>query len=115
MNNNFKIRNKENPFTELFSLLKHYQISSNEMPLLAYKSADLKIIHQHADNAIDTLLQGMQEIGQLLGVYLADKNLTIELNQLGFFISVVNNLILALNDLRTDSDYVLKERGITNF
>lgn len=31
-----------------------------------YKSNELKIIHQHVENAIDLLLHGLQNLGQLI-------------------------------------------------
>lgn len=113
--NEEKLKNIESPFTELFSLLKRYESSSSGSSTLAYTSDELKSIHQHIDNAVDVLLQGLQGVGQLMGSTSPGKRVVEELNQLGFFISAISNLTEALNDLRSDADYVLRQRGIGNY
>ena len=110
-----KFKNEEKPFTELFALLKRYEILSQGFPILGYETEELKIMHQHIDNAMDMLLQGLQDVGHLIGLTASDKNMIEELNHIGFFISAITNLTEALNDLRSDTNYSLKERGVMNY
>ena len=108
-----EFKNSESPFTEIFSLLRRYENTSNDSPTFAYDSHDLKIMHQHIDNAIDVLLQGLQDLGQLMSMVMQDKKQTIDdLYNIGFFVSAIANLTEALNALRLDTDYVLKQRGM---
>jgi len=102
----------DSSFTFLFSLLKRYENSSLGEATLAYNADELLLIHQHTNNAVDILLQGLQDIGQLIGKC---KNNLEKKNQIGFLISAISNLTAALNDLRSDTDYVLKQRGIVNY
>jgi hypothetical protein len=114
-NDSIKIMNIDSPFTELFSLLKRYDSLSSGSPMLVYNSNELEIIHQHIDNAMDVLLQGLQDLGCLISATAKNKIKVIEeLNNIGFFISAITNLTEALNTLRVDADYVLKERGVAN-
>lgn len=107
-----EFKNAESPFTELFSLLKRYEILSQGFPTLAYKTEELKVMHQHINNAIDVLLQGLQDMGHLIDAATHDKGKTIEdLNNIGFFISAISNLTEALNNLRVDADHVLEQRS----
>ena len=108
------INNIDSPFTELFSLLKRYEKSATGLPTLAYNFNELKIMHLHIDNVVEILLQGIQGIGQLIGLASLEKNLVQRLNHLGFFVSVITNLTEALNDLRSDTEYVLKQQEIAN-
>jgi hypothetical protein len=110
-----QIKNVESPFTELFSLLKRYEILSQGYPTLAYETEELKVIHEHVNNAIEILLQGLQNIGRLIEITMAEKKEIIEdLQNIGFFISSISNLTEALNGLRLDTDYVLKQRNKMN-
>lgn len=107
--------NMDSPFTELFSLLKRYENLSTTSLCFVYDSDELKVIHQLINNAVDVLLQGLQGIGQLIGITSLDKRIINALNHLGLFISAITNLAEALNDLRSDADYVLRQRGVTNY
>ena len=108
------VNNIESPFTELFSLLKRYEKSATGLPTLAYNFNELKVIHRHIDNAVELLLQGLQGVGQLIGLAGSEKKLAEGLNQLGFFVSLITNLTEALNDLRSDTEYVLRQREVVN-
>lgn len=110
-------KNCESPLTELFSLLTRYENSSSGSSTLAYNSDELIVMHLHIDNAIDVLLLGLQDLGHLIGVAAQSskiKNIE-DLNNIGFFISGISNLTEALNTLRLDADYVLKQREIINY
>lgn len=110
-----KILNIESPFTELFSQLKLYENLAPTLPMTAYGSGQLNSMNAHIDNAINVLLQGLQDLGQLIGLASRPKREKIEeLNRIGFFISAISNLTVALNDLKADADHVLKERGDVN-
>lgn len=105
-----KVKNLNSPFTELFSLLKQYEKSACTSN---YSCNELKIIQQHVDNAIEVLLQGLQQVGQLIGLATNKKNIA-EMNQLGFFISAISNLTEALNDLRLDANFLLGQHENEN-
>lgn len=114
--NEERLKNINSPFTELFSLLKRHENLSVSFRGLAYNSDDLKVMHQHVDNAIEVLLQGLQDLGQLIGLTGQNRiQISREMNNLGFFISTITNLTEALNTLRLDTGYVLKQRGITDY
>lgn len=109
--NIIEFKNSGSPFTELFSLLKRYETLPQGFPTLVYATEELKVIHQHTDNAIEVLLQGLQGLGHLLSVAAEDKEKTVaDVNNIGFFMSTISNLTEALNSLRIDTDYVLKQR-----
>lgn len=93
-------------------MLKRYEKSATGQPTLAYHCNELKVIHQHIDNAVSILLQGLQGVGQLMGCVIPERKIFDGVNQLGFFVSAITNLTEALNDLRADAEYVLKQRKI---
>jgi len=101
------IKNINSPFTELFSILKRQQTYFLQTSDHIFNVAELRILHQHAENAIDMMLQGLQDIGQLIGIFGGNKNFT-EFFNIGFFISGISNLAEALNSLKQDVDFLLK-------
>lgn len=106
-----QFKNAESPFTELFALLKKRIVLSEGFPSQMYETQELKVMYQHVDNAIEIVLQGLQDLGQLLGLAAQDKKKSTEgIYNIGFFISAVSNLAEALSALRSDADYVLKQR-----
>jgi len=105
-------KNSDSPFTELFSMLKRYENSSIGSTI--YTSKELRIIQKHTDNAIEVLLQGLQGVGQLIGLASDNKKIPEQLNQIGFLISAISNLTEALNELKLDADFMLKKQGKTN-
>jgi hypothetical protein len=88
--NNTEFKNNESPFTELFSLFKQYDNPS--VLTLIYTSEELIEIQQHVDTAISTLLQGLQDVGNLIGLSSVNKEIIEAINQLGCFISTITNL-----------------------
>lgn len=105
-----EFRNAESPFTELFLILKKSPDSTADLSTLIYDPAELRVMHQHIDNAIDLLLQGLQDLGQLMSLAGRESDDVLkELANLGFFISGISNLTEALNTLRNDADYVLNK------
>lgn len=116
MNNN-TLNNIESPFTEIFALLiKDWQLPNHSS--LNNDPHDTKILRQHVDNAINVLVQGLQDVGYLLSVTMQCNNQsTDQFNNVGFFVSTVVNLIEALIQLGQDIDYLNndKQQGeITN-
>ena len=108
-------KNLESPFTELFALVIRHEILPEGLATLAYESEQLKLIQRHIDNAVDVLLHGLQDLGYLIGVASQNKKKVMsDLNNIGFFITVIANLTEALNSLRLDTGYVLQQRGITD-
>jgi len=106
-NNMSQLKNVDCPFTELFALLKTEttMVSSD----FVHNSKTLTSIYQHAENAIDMMLQGLQDIGQLIGILGKNINFT-EFFNIGFFISGISNLAEALHSLKQDVDFLLKMR-----
>lgn len=109
-------KNAEGMFTELFSLLKKYESQPEGFQQLAYKTEELKVMHQHIDNAIDILLHGLQDLGRIVGFMTQnDKAVNEDISNIGYLISGIGNLTEALNILRLDADYVLEQRKEENF
>lgn len=103
----------ESPFTELFTILKRQDIQPEGEVTLAYHSDELRVMHQHIDNATDILLKGLQELGNSISLLSANKIISLnDIENIGFFISAISNLTEALNTLRLDIDHVLKCRGV---
>lgn len=110
-----QLTNQESPFTELFSVLKRYEILPQGLFTLAYKTDELKVMHQHIDNAMDILLQGLQDLGQIVGhVAQDDKDMREDIKNIGYLIATISNLTEALNTLRADTNYVLEQRNEIN-
>lgn len=65
-------------------------------------------MQQHADNAMGVLFQGTQSLGLLMATSVDHDAGSI--TNIGYFISVVSNLVDALYGLRVDMDYALKKR-----
>ena len=94
-----EINNADSPFTELFSLLTaHADFMSLHTP------AELHKICVHSENALDAILHGMQECGQMFAIAEHDEN--VDAKNFGFFMAMLANLVLALNTLRSDAGYL---------
>lgn len=116
MNSTTYFNHIEAPFTELFTILKKQNIQSQGEVTLAYHSDELRVMHQHIDNATDILLKGLQDIGNTISLLSVNKIISLnDMESLGFFISAISNLTEALNTLRLDVDHVLKYRGVTHY
>jgi hypothetical protein len=63
---------------------------------------------------MDVLLQGLQDIGHLMGMTSSAMIEGVKLNNIGNFIAAISNLTEALNALKSDTDYVLQKRGVKN-
>jgi hypothetical protein len=106
-----RFTNTEAPFTELFSLLKRYEVLPQGCPVLVHGVEELKAMHKHIDNAMTVLLQGLQDLGQVTSMVGKDEKKLIEdLDHIGFLISAISNLTEALNELRSDTSYSLLKR-----
>lgn len=82
-------------FTELFHLLKQSNLLDT----------DINMILQHSDNAITGILHGLQAIGSLLATStLVEKD---DVVHLGYFLTLIANLMEALNILRSDCEFHL--------
>ena len=117
-NNNSKIqfKNNDNPFTEIFSLIQRYEPSPDGFPTLAYQTDELKILHQHARNAIGITLQGLQDLGGMMNSFVQyNREIPEELKHIGYFISGIGNLTEALHSLCLNTDFVLRKRGEINY
>lgn len=93
------IKNVNSPFTEIFSKLTKYEILPDNTLALAYSPEDLKAMRDHANNAVDVMLQGLQDIGQLLAVIDKNKMREIPLESVGCFVSATCNLVEAMRML----------------
>jgi len=110
-----KILNFEYPYTELFSYIKNCEVSGG-ISRLSYETRNIKIMYNHVNNSISLLLQGIQEITNLILKCVnngeAIKN---ELNGIMTLISHISNLIEALYVLQGDFNFELRERGELDF
>ena len=95
------------PFTELFSILVRYKIVLGSRVVPVYSSDELHAIRRHLDNGTLTLLQGMQDLGQMISALDREKLPRI-LENIGEFISVISNLIEALTNLNHDAVFALE-------
>ena len=77
----------------------YFLINSNHSEL---PNSELNIIRSHIDNAILTILHGLQDMGQLIAVADKMKIRTVATDGIGDFISLSCNLIEALNGLGDD-------------
>lgn len=111
-----EFKNNNNPFTEIFSLIKRYEISSDGFSTFVYDTDEIKALHQHADNAIGIVLQGLQDVGSLISI--AEKNkskIPSDLNGIGYLLTGIGNLAEALHVLKSDVDFVLRQRGVCDY
>lgn len=95
--------NIDNSFTELFSLIKKYR-PTNRIGI-DYTLAEMNKMLLHADNAITNILHGLQSVGNLIA--LASFSNKQDIMQIGYFLSLIGNLMEALNTLRSDCEYEL--------
>lgn len=103
---NVELTNVDSPFAELFSILKRYRLSQDSVEL-AYEKHELSILGQHSDNAIELLLQGLQDLGVLVSK--VRKINPSQLVGLGGLISGLSNLTEALVTLRRDVEFGLRQ------
>lgn len=93
-------------FTELFYLLKlsnHLNATNHSEK----QDEETSMILRHSDNAITGILHGLQAIGSLIATStLIEKN---DVVQLGHFLTLIANLMDALNILRSDCEFHLYE------
>lgn len=102
----------ENPFTEIFQILSNPLFMPNQH-LSPTNSDNLFAIYQHAENATDLLLSGLQDLSYLMGIA---KQLNHDsysnLYHLEFLIAAISNLLIALGTLKSNADYIIKQREI---
>ncbi|OGT63241.1 MAG: hypothetical protein A3E85_06015 [Gammaproteobacteria bacterium RIFCSPHIGHO2_12_FULL_45_12] len=112
----YEYKNIESPFTEIFSLLKRYQVLSDGLTALVYNSDELIEMHQHIESVIETLLQGLQSLGQVVGEATNRKVIPINrIGSIGYLISSISNLTESLNTLKADASFELRRRGLKDF
>jgi len=105
-----QIINIESSFTELFSLLKCSETLSMCNTSEKYTTDEILIVNQHAENAMTTLLQGLQDLGVIISIVATgNKEIMQNLHNIGYFISAISNLIEALDKLRSDASYILDQ------
>jgi len=101
-------QNSESTFTEIFSILKQFSINSDKSITLNYRLEEVSLLRHHLVASIDTLLKGLQSIGFLLGAHLQNTSeVCAEINDIGYLISSIGNLVEALISLRADADHSL--------
>jgi hypothetical protein len=101
------INNAGSPFTEIFSRLIKYKTLPDNTSTLAYSSEELKIMCAHINNAVEVMLQGLQDIGNLLAAAERKNLQDVSTEGVGLFISATCNLIEALNRFTLDAEYVV--------
>lgn len=99
----------DSPYTSLFSLLKQYKDENGRISL-AYDDEILAVMQNHIDNAVTSLLTGVQEIGFVISSFESSAKLETQQHyaaaNLGLLISNLANLIEALNILKSDTTIV---------
>lgn len=93
--------NINNSFTELFGLIKKCKEAHNAIRL-DYELTSISQILFHSDNAIIGILHGLQCIGKLVGACQEEDKDAVA--HIGYFISLIANLIEALHILRLDCE-----------
>ena len=104
------VRNNNSQFSDLFSLLTSCEIPAKDMSILGYSTENLKIMYQNIRHVVDVLLNGLQNVGDLIAI--ADRE---SMNNMGQFISTICNLIDALNTFALDTSYELRQRGVVDY
>ena len=96
---NDQILNLKSPFTELFDALKNLKKKDweNEFTLELITSDKLLVL---SDSCIVSILHGLQGIGSIMA--LSNLSNQEDTMQLGYFISLMANLVEALHLLRLD-------------
>ncbi len=109
--NTVQFRNKQSPFTELFSLLKRYELLPQGKLTLAYHTKELKVMNKHLRNAKTIVTQGLEDMFNLLGnAESSDATITPTSSMLWTFLGALMNLRDALDTLQSDASYVLQQR-----
>ncbi|HZW61293.1 MAG TPA: hypothetical protein VFF04_03640 [Candidatus Babeliales bacterium] len=93
-----------NSFTELFHILKQPKLSDVEND---FSAGEISLMMVHADNALMGLLHGLQAIGS--AVASASFEHKDDIIYIGHFLTLIANLMEALNLLRGDCEYRLFE------
>ena len=101
------INNAASPFTEIFSRLTKYETLPGNTSTLAYSPEELIVMRAHINNAVEVMLQGLQDIGYLLAAAGRKNLLDVPTEGVGHFISATCNLIEALNRFGLDAEYVI--------
>lgn len=88
-----------NIFTDLFQALKKFNVDGTH---LDYCNNTLHNIMLHTDNATTSLLHGLQAIGKLAAH--SSLNNQEDMHHLGYFLTLIANLMEALFVLRSDCE-----------
>lgn len=94
-----------NTFTELFTLIKKYKVK-NQTIGLDYNIKEITKMALYADNAITTMLHGLQSIGSLVSMSnLSNKD---DIIHIGCLLTLIGNLMEALHLLSQDCEHELR-------
>lgn len=95
-------------FTELFHLLKRFMVFEESISTSDI-SKKITLLLLHTENTITGILHGLQAVGVLAAnSELSDKN---DIAHLGHFLTLIANLLEALNELRSDCDFLLSTKS----
>lgn len=108
---NDKAINISQVFTDLFHLIKKCKSTDDNIGL-DYTNDEINLMIRHADNAITSILHGLQAMGNLIAsASLSDKD---DIAHIGYFLTLISNLMEALTILRADCDLQL-DKGYDEF
>ena len=96
------LKNVDRPFTEIFSLLTPNPNNTVE----------LKAIYQHITNAIDIILNGVQNLMDYLFQSTQEQTLIADM---WMFFSLITNLVEALNWFRSNVCYFLRQQEVLDY
>lgn len=108
-------RNKDKPFAELFNFLRRYEYTREGETTLVYSIEELKLMYAHISNAVQELLDGIQELMDFFCTSRENDRTKFHDYKVWPFLSMVVNLIEALDNFRLDVDYDLRQRGVVDY
>lgn len=108
-------KNVNSSFTDLFSILSSCENPANNMAILAYSTQNLISIHQCINHSVNVLLNGLQCIANLIIAVDNESMSHISKNSMGQFISIMCNLVDALNTLSSDVGYEMRQRRVCDY
>jgi hypothetical protein len=79
---------------------------------LACSTEELRVIGHHINNVLELLTSGLQDLCFLMGEAKQNKQSSLDqLCSIEFFVSIICNLMSALHAVKSDTSFILRQRG----